>query len=200
MPSPKKKATNTTGCAIDRSNNKDASRKTMSSSRERWPSKSSMPSDTVQELFFCTFTPAKTCGYFSSKPADQHPPLRSPMIDLSYFDKYQRGPATQGICWPTWLSDSSIQASLLEKKKTGFRFRTGLSGHANTHSPAGFVRSARRQSSRHHLARISRDNFLRADKGYPSNRTAASTTIANAPERKRMKNGERPTGGGKTCS
>lgn len=195
MPSPKKKATNTTGCAIDRSNNKDASRKTMSSSRERWPSKSSMPSDTVQELFsvLLRLQPADTSP---QSRQDQHPPLRSPMVDLSYFDKYQRGPATQGICWPTWLSDSSIQASLLEKKNgTPTQF-----GIADTLSPAGFVRSARRQSSRHHLARISRNNFVRADKGYPSNRTAASTTIANAPKRKRMKNGGRPTGGGKTCS
>jgi len=87
---------------------------------------------------------------------------------------------TQGICWPTWLSDS---ISLLRKKRDSDS-ETSLFRHADTLSPAGFVRSARRQSSRHHLARISRDNFVRAGKGYPSNRTAASTTIANAPKGK----------------
>ena len=46
-------------------------------------------------------------------PADTSPrsrqdqlPFRSPMIDLSYFDEYQGGPVTQGIYWPSWLSDS----------------------------------------------------------------------------------------------
>ena len=121
-------------------------------------------------------------------PADTSPrsrqdqlPFRSPMIDLSYFDEYQRGPVTQGIYWPSWLSDS---ISLLGEKKRDSDSETSLFRHADTLSPAGFVRSARRQSSRHPLARIFRDIFVRSDKGYPSNRTAASTTIANAPKGK----------------
>ena len=116
MPSPKKKAPNATRCAIDRSNNKDASHKKMSSSRERWPSKSSMPAIPYRNCFSVLLRLQVPADTSPRSRQDQHPPLRSPMIDLSYFDKYQRGPATQGICWPTWLSDSSIQASLLEKK------------------------------------------------------------------------------------
>ena len=139
----------------------------------------------------CQPIPYRNCfSVLLRQPADTSPrsrqdqlPFRFPMIDLSYFDEYQRGPVTQGIYWPSWLSDS---ISLLGGEKRDSDSETSLFRHADTLSPAGFVRSARRQSSRHPLARIFRDIFVRSDKGYPSNRTAASTAIVNAPK-KRMK-------------